>query len=98
MRKDRSIKEPSVNPRRTYVKVFGGNIRRLNRKRLSVFKFVFHFRKKWRTQNIYSIAGIYRIKATRAQNIPSRHLTTVLIADQSVRRILVKVVHDLSDV
>src|SRR6185436_8796219 len=68
-----------------------------NHKRFAILQIEAHFRKQRRTDHINRRSRSHRIKPRGTQHVPRRHLPAVLIANQSIRIWLVKLVHDLTN-
>src|SRR5438876_914928 len=79
------------------VEVCRRHIWRLYYKCFTVFEIVFHLFEKRRPKDVNRQTRSNLVKTARTEHIPGRHLTTVLVSDQTVGFRLVELVHDLAN-
>ena len=87
---------PSVEHHLLYISVFVAHLRRLDFQGLAIAQTHFQIRQIRCSEHVLVAAGTNRIETHHRENVPSRHLTTVVVATQTIDVILVKTVHDLT--
>ena len=79
------------------VNVFFGVVFSFHGEGLSVTYLDRHLVEAWRTEYEHTVRRVHLIEAHGRKDIPCRHLTTVFVADNSVRSVLVELIHDVAN-